>query len=221
MQLPIFFILALAFILLLIAVVLVYLQIYKRHINRALQMDGTMTARMPAPYKVALGFVIGFLLVSLIISLVVKESGRITTPEQLIQDAHSVQTLAEDWNVDVSMDGSLAAILLYNEDGTDHTFKVYKDRGGNRTDYIFAHGGSSVSVECSVWGYKYAGMRALISMNEMGIARIVSHAGEEYIVDPEAPFALVLQDGGFDAFDSEGTKLDFSGEWWYEEIDGN
>lgn len=221
MQLPIFFIIALVFVALLLAVVLVYLQIYKRNINRALQTDGAAPVRMAAPYKVAIGFIIVFLLVALTISLVMKEGSRINTPDELVRDAQSEETLEQGWDMEVAMDGSLAAVLLYNDDRTDHTFKVYKDKGGNRTNYVFVHGGSLTSVERSVWVYNYDGMRAMISMNEMGIAKIICHDGAEYAVDPDAPFALVLPSGGFDVYDASGEQIDLSDEWWYEEVDGN
>ena len=221
MEFPIFFVVVFLFAALLAAVILVYLQIYKRNINRVVQSGGGQPVKMPAPYKVAVGFVIGFLVVALVIVLALKESGRITTPEELIRDAQGEQTLAEDWDVTVSMDGCLAAVLLYNEDKTDHTFKVYRDKGGSRTDYVFVHGGSSSSVEQSAWAYKYGGMRAIISMNTMGIAGISCHDGAEYTIDPNAPFALVIPDGNFDALDTDGEQIDLDGEWWFEEVDGN
>ena len=68
MGFPVFFLIVLALIILLIAIIAVYFQIYKRNINKALVGTEAKAAPMTPPYKVAIILSLVFLIVALVIS---------------------------------------------------------------------------------------------------------------------------------------------------------
>ena len=68
MGVPTFFVMILVVVMMLAAAVAAYLQVYKRHINKALQTGSTAHAKMVPPYKVAIALTIVVLTVGLVIS---------------------------------------------------------------------------------------------------------------------------------------------------------
>lgn len=68
MVFPIYFLALFAILIILVATVIVYFQVYKRHINRALEAtDGKRTSMVP-PYRVAIVMTIVVLLIGILIS---------------------------------------------------------------------------------------------------------------------------------------------------------
>lgn len=114
----------------------------------------------------------------------------------LERDARSSQNIA-DWPMVMDVSDTMAVLLFYVEDGSDHTFSVYVNRPGLSFGYFFRAGGSipvsgEYIAELTVEG---CAERAFISMNEPKVARIEIDDGNTaqiIEVDSGKPFAILL-----------------------------
>lgn len=74
----------------LVATVAVYLQVYKRHINKALQTRSTLQTKMVPPYKVAIVLTIVVLIIGLVISYFVGYKAAYDSFEDASQQASNM-----------------------------------------------------------------------------------------------------------------------------------
>lgn len=216
MDLSILILMVLAIAVLLAAAVLVYLQIYKRNINKALNAKAGIHRHMVPPHNMAALSVVLVAAVVVLGIIVAPNFNRITNAHEIEQAAREFQAIGNEWNVEMGMADNFAAVLFYNEDRSDHSFAIYRNTNEVRANYVFWYGGNSTSIQRSVRVFKYDGALALISMNELHIAKIECHDGETYVLDPNSPFVFVIPGGGFDVYDKNGNLIDLEQDWWYE-----
>ena len=200
---------------LLLFIILGYLQIYKRNINKVLDAKQDACKRMIPPYKVVAAMTVLLIVAVATFSAIYISSDPVTSPQEL---ERSAQQLAAETGMDMefAISDDLAAVLLFNEDKSDHSFKLYENKGRLTANYVFSHGGSSTSIEESVRVFRYSGELALFSLNELQIARIVCHDGETHLVDPDRPFVLIIPSGGADFYNKAGDLIDLDQGGWYE-----
>ncbi len=195
----------------------VYFFIYKRHINKVLVEPQKKHIKMVPPYMVVLVLTIVFAVIGTSFLITIQPRlNRISTVSEIEKDARSFQGISNDWDIEITMDDRIAAVIAYNEQKDEHAFSIYENEGKGKTNYVFRYGGKSTSIERSVRVFKFEGTTAFISMNALHIAAIECHDGERYEIDPNMPFVLVVPSGGFDIFDSSGNSVDLSQDWWYE-----
>lgn len=197
--------------------IFIYFQIYKRNINKALSAKDSIRRRMVPPYKVVTVLSI-VAVVAVVIAGIATASNfnRIATAHDIEQAARKSQAIDKEWNVEVAMVDNFATVLSYNDDMSDHSFAIYRNRNGVHTNYVFWQGGNSTSIERSVRVFKYDDALALLSMNELHIAKIECHNGETYALNPDSPFVLIIPSSGFDVYDKNGNLIDLEQSWWYE-----
>lgn len=190
-----------------------YFLLYRRYLNKALSRRGEQHLRLPAPYRVA-AVLLAALALGAVLALALQPRPALTTPASLAE--YTREALEDGWSVEVDASGTLAAVLAYSGDRSGHTFALYENTGGS---YIFRYGGSSTSIARGLRAFSHQGALALFSLNELHIANIECHSGERYAVDPNAPFVLVIPDGGFEVYDAGGRKIDLADTNWYEETE--
>lgn len=198
----------------------IYFYLYKRNINKALTEKNKAHIRMVPPYKVMTGIIILLIIVAGILILGKWQSfDALTTASDIEEHAREFQDISNDWDIEIEMTDTIAAVLAYNDDKSDHVFAIYESANKSAVDYKFRHGGSSTSIERSVRVFKYDGAIALVSMNALHITKIECHDGASYEIDPNTPFVLIIQSGGFDVYGADGSKIDLEQDWWYELTD--
>ncbi len=201
----------------LLAICTTYLFIYKRHINKVLVEPQKKHFKMIPPYKIMLVLI---LIVAIIgtsfIITILPSLDRISTVSEIEKDVRSFQGISNDWDIEIAMNDRVAAVIAYDEQMDAHIFSIYENDCKGKTNYVFRYGGKSTSIERSVRVFKFEGATAFISMNALRIAAIECHDGKRYEIDPNMPFALVVPNGGFDIYDSNGNSIDLTQDGWYE-----
>lgn len=194
-----------------------YLFLYKRHINKVLIEPEKKHIKMVPPYKVLLVLIIVFAIVAAsFAATIISNVKRLSTVNDIENDVRSVQNISSDWNMEIAMNDRIAAVIAYDDQRSEHIFSIYISNSKTRTDYVFRYGGKATSIERSIRVFKFEGSTAFISMNTLHISAIECHDGERYEVDPNAPFVLVIPNGGFDIYDDNGNLIDLTQDWWYE-----
>lgn len=132
------------------------------------------------------------------------------------QDARESQHIDQEWRVTKSINDNLGAMVFYDEGLSDHTFSIYKKRGGMSYGYFFINGGSSSNTESGVEAFEYKKSIALLSLNKPRIVRIEygavnGEAEKTFNIDPDKPFAMVINkiDGytSLKAFNEDGIEV--------------
>lgn len=221
--------------LLLVGAVLIYLYFYKRHINNILQKPQAKRKKMLPPH-VLISILLVFLIIVAIAAVALDvefdlSRSRLTTREEILENARIGY---EDMQSEISMSGDIAAVLNFSEDLSEAQFRVYINKNSNHPDYVFRRGGSYTSVERAAYLLEYNGTYVLTSLNALRIAEIRCENGTTYSVDPNAPFVLVIPDGGsllsktgdigtdyYDytgivVYDKQGNEIDLTQIQWFE-----
>lgn len=199
-------------ILLLLALLLfAYMQLYRRSINKVL--TGRKHRRPMVPPHQLLLILIAIFLASLLALFLM---GTPIYSARDVEDYARNHAEEEGLSVRVAVTDELAAVLYYTEDGSDHSFGIYENKGQWRANYVFSHGGSSTSIQRSVHMFRYEDGLIIFSMNELGIAKIVCHDGERYDFSPDDPFVLILPSGSMDFYDAQGNAIDVGQDGWYQ-----
>lgn len=195
----------------------VYFKVYKRNINRALTTSGEKHLHMIPPYKVVsvLFVVFTICVVSLVITIF-PYFNRTTTAQEIEEQLRQNNTVQSDWDIEIAMDSNIAAALAYDPNLTDYSFAIYRNAHNRFPDYEFRYGGSTASVEHGVRIFEYARSLALVSMNELHIAKIECHDGAVFEIDPTRPFVIILPSGGFDVYDNSGNLINIKEHSHYE-----
>ena len=183
----------------LLAVAWGYYWVYSRRINRALNGKRRKRPLVP-PFVVGLALLLVFGVGTACI--VLSQDGGLRTAEDVIDAMAEKGGEEADWQVEFAQGEGMAAALAYGEE--DSSFAVYRYDGSFRFRY---GGGRSSSIEKGLRVFELGGEQALLSRNAPGIARIESHGGESYAVNPDQPFVLVIPSGGFTLYDSEGEPI--------------
>lgn len=134
----------------------------------------------------------------------------------LESDLRASQKIPDDWIVEGSVSGTMAAYISYPQDRSGHTFSVYVDRPGLSLGYFFRGGGSLSDIErgiaeCTVEGYNE---RAFLSMNQQQAARLEIDDGnlvQVIEIDSGKPFAIVLpiNTGVVTFYDGNGEIVEY------------
>ena len=207
----VYLLLLLAGVLLLLGLVLLgYMQLYMRHIAKALA--GRNPRPMLSPRLLLLILIAVFLLAIPLLSLLTRP----VCSAKEIED--SARTRAEELGMEVrvAVTDQLVAVLWYTEDGSDHSFSIYENQGTWRANYVFRYGGSSASIEKCLRVFRAGEEVILFSLNTPGIARIECQDGERYDLSPDTPFVRILPAAGMRFYDMEGSEIDIEQASWYE-----
>lgn len=142
-------------------------------------------------------------------TILINNANRITTAEQLEQDARQSRSVGADWDMAQAVTDEIAVMLFYNEDLSDHNFWIYENDGGSHTSYVFKNGGSSsMEIGRNIKAYYHHTSLVLISMNADHVAKIECQDGESYTIDPNKPFAVIVPSGS-ELFDENGDVVGF------------
>lgn len=196
----------------------VYFKAYKRNINRALTTSGEKHLHMIPPYKVvSVLFVIFTICVVVVLVITIAPNfNRTTTAQEIEEQLRQKSNVQSDWDIEIAMDSNIAVALAYAPDLTDYSFSVYRNANEKSPDYEFRYGGNTASVEHGIRIFEYAGSLALVSMNELHIAKIECHDGTVFEIDPTRPFVIILPSGGFDVYDNSGNPINITEHPHYE-----
>ncbi len=217
MEITAVFVMLLAIIFVLFAVCTSYFFIYKHHINKVLAEPQKKHRKLMPPYQVLLVLVLAAAVVGVSwLITILPRFDRIATVGEIEEDVRSFQHIRSDWEIEVAMNDRLAAVIAYDEKREEHTFSIYENDGNGKPNYVFRYGGKSTSIERGVRVFQLKGATAFLSMNALHIAAIECHDGARYEIDPNMPFALVIPNGGFAVYDSNGKALDITQDTWYE-----
>ena len=201
----------------LIVICIIYFFIYKRHINKILIEPQKKHIRMIPPYMILFALIIVFVVLGTSFIITILPSlDRISTVSDIEENVRSIQGISSDWNVEVAMNDRVAGVIAYDDQRSEHIFSIYKSDSKTNKNYVFRYGGKSTSIERSVRVFKFEGITALVSMNALHIAAIECHDGEQYEIDPNMPFVLIIPSGGFDVYDNSGKLIDLTQDSWYE-----
>lgn len=215
--------------------VFLYVCLYKKHINKALQEPQVKRKKMLPPYVLiylipVLLIVIGIVIVALDVQIDFSQS-RLTTKEEILSNA---RIGFEEMQSEISMSGDVAAVLNYKEDLSDSDFRVYINKNSNHPNYVFRRGADLTSVERAAHLLEYDGTYVLVSLNVLRIAEIRCENGTTYSVDPDLPFVLVIPNGGsllsktednvtyyydytgISVFDELGNEIELTQTQWFE-----
>lgn len=197
-----------------------YFYLYKRNINKALTPKNATHIRMVPPYKVMTGILVLLIMIAFVLVFGKWQPfDNLTTASEIEEHIRESQDIGDDWNIEIEMTDTIAAVLAYNADMSDYEFAIYENTNQSTADYKFRHGGRSTSIERSVRVFKYSDAIAFISMNALHIAKIECHDGPSYEIDSNAPFVRVIQCGGFDVYAEDGSSIDLEQVSWYELTD--
>lgn len=195
----------------------VYFFIYRHHINKVLVEPQKKHIKMISPHMVLLTLAIAVTVIITFFFITIQPRlNRISTVSEIEKDVRSFQGISNDWDIEITKDNRIAAVIAYNEQKDAHAFSIYENNSKGKTNYVFRYGGKSTSIARSVRVFKFEGTTAFISMNALHITAIACHDGKRYEINPNMPFVLVIPSGGFDLFDSNGNSIDLSQDWWYE-----
>lgn len=212
---------------------LLYLRLYRRHINKALLAP--THRRMIAPQTLAACIPVVLLLAGLSayaldVTFDISQS-RLTTKEEILENARIGY---EDFTSQISMSGDVAAVLSYPADLSEAEYRVYLNTNSNHPDYVYRTGGDTTSIERCVCLLEDRGTFIFLSLNAPRIAQIRCENGTTYAVDPGKPFVLVIPEAGsllsengdgangyygytgVTVYDENGNVIDLTGLDWFE-----
>ena len=202
-------------ILLMLLVIKGCLRFYEKKINQAAERGRPTKSPMILPPKVAkvMNTLVYIAILLPLIPDAVSSINRVRDLERSVEQKAAEKQMSVAF---VSSDDAAAA-LYYEEDGSDHTFALYENRGTFFKEYVFIHGGSATSIDQGVRAFRMetSGELVLFSMNKLRIAEIVCHNGDAFHLDPDSPFAIILPDGGADLYDEDGEFIDLKQNEWY------
>lgn len=140
----------------------------------------------------------------------------IGVPKSMIEsDARSSQKIKDDWLVEKNISNTMAALIFYPENKSDHTFSIYVNRPGLSFGYFFRGGGDIVGTEKYVTEYRVEeyNERAFLSMNEQKVERLEIEDGNSIQVieiDSNKPFAIILpiNAGNIAFYDTNGNAVE-------------
>lgn len=226
---------SLAAVLVLVGLVLVYLRLYKGHINKQLRNPPEKPRKMLPPPALMPFLPLVLILVAVAAGVLDMEydlsGSRRNTQEEILASARIGY---EDFQSQLSISEDVAAVLSYPEDLSEAEFRVYINKNSNYPDYVFRRGGDLTAVERAAYLLEYNGTYILISLNAPRIAEVRCENGMTYSVDPDAPFVLVIPDGGFllseakdnvitysgytgiTVYDAQGNEIDLTQIQWFE-----
>lgn len=202
------------------AVLLCYMEIYKRHINKSLNEPTQRRGRMVPPWIFAILIPV-FLVITGICAFCLDlvfdlNNSRLTTKEEILENACIGY---EDFHSQISMTENVAAVLMYPEDLSEAEFRIYINQNSNYPNYVFRSGGGVTSIERAICLWEHHGSFILLSLNAPHIAEIRCENGTTYAIDPNAPFALVIPDAGslLSASHKAAYFYDYTGIEFYDE----
>jgi len=115
--------------------------------------------------------------------------------DNIERDARKSQKV-DTWEVSKSVNDKLGAMIFYSDTLDAHIFSIYLNRDGFSFGYFFRTGGSDSIIMDGVHEFAYDTYgSAIISMNKVGVARIVLDNGADATridIDPSKPFAVVI-----------------------------
>nr|WP_300657919.1 hypothetical protein [uncultured Acetatifactor sp.] len=138
---------------------------------------------------------IGFLVIVLLAFLIIWKAEVIGISKgRLEQDARERQNVAEDWEMAQAVDEDICAMLFYDSERKGYVYAVYLSKEGFSYGYFFTQGGTDAYMAEGVKGIVFEDKGiALLSLNEDKVCKVVTEdSGEEILVDPQEPFAIVL-----------------------------
>nr|WP_300839699.1 hypothetical protein [uncultured Acetatifactor sp.] len=138
---------------------------------------------------------IGFLVIVLLAFLIIWKAEVIGISKgRLEQDARERQNVAEDWEMAQAVDEDICAMLFYDNERKEYVYAVYLSKEGFSYGYFFTQGGTDAYMAEGVKGIVFEDKGiALLSLNEDKVCKVVTEdSGEEILVDPQEPFAIVL-----------------------------
>lgn len=203
-------------IILLVLIVEGYLKFYEKKINQAVEQGRPMKRPMVPPFKVA-----NAMRVLLVVAALLPFISDLENSRNNVRDLERrIEQQAAEKQMSVAFVASKhnAAALYYTEDGSDHTFALYENKGIFFNEFVFIHGGNATAIDESIRVFRMeeSGELVLFSMNKLQIATIACHNGETYHLDPDSPFVLIMPDGGADLYDENGDLIDLKQNEWYE-----
>jgi hypothetical protein len=131
-------------------------------------------------------------------------------------DARKAQKVDDKWDVSISTNRELSAMIFYNDALDKYIYSIYINRDGLSWGYFFGGGGASVHImdRDGVPAFEYADHGcALISMNKSEVARIELDNERDEInvidIDPQKPFAVVLPKniGSITLYNTKGDAI--------------
>lgn len=115
----------------------------------------------------------------------------------LERDARTNHKITDSWEVSMSTNKSLAAMIFYNDTLDDYFFSIYEKRNGISIGYFFKYGGSSGAIMDGIQQFSFSDKgSALISMNKAKISRIEINNDIDIFqidIDSKRPFAVALK----------------------------
>jgi len=134
---------------------------------------------------------------------------------KLESDARASQKIRDGWLVQKDVSDTMAALIFYPEDKTDHTFSIYVNRPGLSFGYFFRAGGDIAATEKHIAEFTVEGYneRAFISMNGQAVERLEIDDGNTLNVveiDSGKPFAVILplNAGNITFYDKDGNIVE-------------
>ena len=131
------------------------------------------------------------------------------------KDARGSSKIKDDWQVAKDTSDTLAAMVFYPEDKSDHSFQIYVNRPGLSCGYFFRGGGSIAEVENYIAEFTVEGCndRAFVSINTQKVALMEIDNGnaiKKINIDSSKPFAFVLPKnvGNITFFDINNNAVD-------------
>lgn len=133
----------------------------------------------------------------------------------LERNARYSQKIEQNWLVQKDVSDTMAAMIFYSEDKSDHTFSIYVNRPNLSFGYFFRGGGDITEsekyiTEITVEGYNE---KAFISMNYQKAEKLEIDDGnnvQTIEIDSNSPFAFVLDDnvGNITFYDVNGNTIE-------------
>ena len=197
----------------------IYLLIYKKHINKILNHNSIKHRHLPAPYLIVgcLGLVCVIVLTTLISAGTGFISNKLKDENDIAEHAQEFQKIDSDFTIEVDSASAMAGVLAYDADHHQPIFSIYLNENNNNPNYKFRIGGKSTAVEQCVRVFKYRDEITIISMNNDHIAKIECHDVNSFDLDPNQPFVLTIPNGTISFYNVDGEEIDIAQGEWYEE----
>lgn len=229
----------------LVLALLVYLLLYKVHINKILTEEAPKGKKWCSPASLLAWLPLALLVFAIAVSLLDLNfdisGSRLTTREEILaQYANAAEQKrgSEGWETYdqiMTMTEEFALVLSYPDDHSDSQFDIYRNSEDGLTNYASRMRLSLTAVERGVMMVECDGAMLFGSLNGVRVAKIVADDGTVYELDPNEPFVLVIPGGcsrllekseddtvyvygysGFTAYDEFGNEMDLLSLEWYE-----
>ena len=135
---------------------------------------------------------------------------------RLEADIRKEQQIPDDWTVEGTASGTMAAYISYSQDKSAHVFSFYVDRPGISSGYFFRGSGTATTssrdiTKLTVNGYDEA---AFVSMNTKQVFQVEIGDGDNIRVidiDPYKPFAIILplNEGSICFYNLDGECIEY------------